>query len=114
MKSGFRPKMLEQTYLEVRGAEIVQELALRSFRSLERRLRLDDKPLVDDHVDSVDCQNVPLVRHVRAQLASNTMSAHVKLPLESHDVDVLEKSEAESVVDLIERANDRARKPLFQ
>ena len=114
MEFGFRTKVQEKAYLELRSAEIVQELTFRCLWSFECRLSLDDQPLVDDHVDALHCQNVPLIRHVRAYLASNPMPTHVKLPLERHHIDMLVKAEAENVVNLIESANDGTRESLFE
>ena len=79
-------------------AEIIEELAFRRFGCFERRLRLDDEPLIDNHVDSLHRQNVSLVCHMSTHLPPNSMAAHEELSLEGHHVNVLEKAEAKSVV----------------
>ena len=114
MEFGFRSKVQEEPYLQICGAEIVEQLAFGGLGSFECRFRLDDEPLVDDHVDTLHRENVSFIRHVGAHLSTDSMTADEQLSLESHRVYVLQKPEAKRVVHLVERPNDGTREPLLQ
>lgn len=74
---------------------------------------LRHKSSIDDHIDAMDCEDVPFVSDMSADLSRDAMAAVEEFALSGHDVNVLEKAEARSVVDLVERANDGMRERLF-
>lgn len=84
------------------------------FGRLQSRLRLDDESVIDDHINTLNRQYVSLVRHVDAHFSRHAMIAHQQFALESHNVHVLEKSEAKRVVNLVKRTNDGSREALLE
>jgi hypothetical protein len=50
----FGAKMEEQSDLEIRGAEVVQQLPMSGFVKVERGFRLDDYPTVDNQIESLE------------------------------------------------------------
>jgi hypothetical protein len=74
---------------------------------------LDNKLLIDDHVQSLLRELVPLVKDWYGNLTCYSMFALNQLSLQSHHVDVLEESKAEGVVNIEERSDHRTREPFF-
>src|SRR5688572_10374976 len=70
-------------------------------------LRLYDEAIVDHHVEPLADQGLSLVADDHAHFPTDPVTSRAQLPLEPHDVDVLEKPEAERVVHLVECTNDR-------
>jgi len=78
---------------QVRGAEVVENLAFRCARKLRTGLRFDDHFVIHDHVDSLHCEYVILIGHVDADFSRNAMAAVDQLTLQRHHVHVLEEAE---------------------
>jgi hypothetical protein len=77
-------------------------------------LSLYDQFLVHDHVQSLLRELMPLVKHGYGDLPRHSMFALYKLPLQSHNVDVLEESKTECVVNLEERPDHRVSESCFK
>ncbi len=72
---------------------------------LVRRLRFDHQPLINEHVDSLLGQVLALLVYADAGLPCDAMATRPQLPLERRDVNVLEESEAERIVYIVERSD---------
>jgi hypothetical protein len=114
VEARLKSKMQQEPNLEIGCAKIIQQLTLGDTGKLNARLRFDDEALIDDHVDSLHGEDVPLVRHVDTDLPRDVMAPLEQFTLECHNVNMLEKAESKRVVHLEERANDRTRESLFQ
>src|SRR5215210_5196582 len=99
--------MQEQPDLKPRRAQVVVHLPLGRLVQLERGLGLDEYALVDDHVDALSRNLITLVEHGHVDLSTDSMALDSQVPLERRHVYLLEKPEAERVVHVVERADDR-------
>jgi hypothetical protein len=61
------------------------------------------KLLINDHIQSLLGEVVALITHPHGDLARDAMLTRDKLPLQSHQVDMLEKSKTERVIYVEER-----------
>lgn len=77
------------------------------------RLDLDDQLVVDDHVEPLVGELFTLVHDTNADFPPYLMTATSELSLQRHHINVLEKAEAECVVNLEKRADYGASQLLF-
>ena len=70
----FWAEMEQQPHLEVRSAQVVEQLSIGSFVQLICGLDLDDELAVDDHVHSLVRKLVALVHDTNADLSPYLMT----------------------------------------
>jgi hypothetical protein len=79
-----------------------------------RGFDLDDELLVDNHVECLPGKWLSSIIDWDRDFAIYAMTSGHQVPLQSEGVDVLSKSETESPMDVIERADDGTRKCLLE
>jgi hypothetical protein len=102
VKTRLQAEVQEESHFELGRAEIIENLSTRSDGQLGARFDLYNQLFIDNHVDSLNAENVSFIRHVDANLSRDSMAACKELSLKRHHIDVLEKPEAKCVVDLKE------------
>src|SRR5688572_12279135 len=100
-------KVQQEPNLEVGGPQIVIDDSLYAHRVIVRRLDFDDQDIVDSHVDSLFSDQISLVVHRYPHFPTHSMSSGNQFALQRDDVDPIEETKAERVVDLEEGPNDR-------
>ncbi len=78
---------------------------------LDSRFGFDDKFFIDDHINSLNGNDMAFVRHVNADFPRDSMTASDELAFQRHHVDMLVKAEPECVIDFEERSDHRASEP---
>jgi hypothetical protein len=76
-------------------------------------LGLDNEFVVDEQIQALYSKPIPLVHHLHSDFASHAMPTTAKLLFHCPDVEVLEKTVSERIVNLEERPNSGMRKSLF-
>ena len=109
VKGGDGAEMKKDTHLQICCVQVIVHLAPGGFMEIQRGFRLDDDLSINDHIQPLNGQLLSLVHHPHAHFAGNIVSTGDELTLQRHYVDVLEESESESVVNLIERPDDGVR-----
>src|SRR5687767_12178627 len=71
------------------------------------RFDLNHDLVIDQDVEAVGRELLPLKEHRYAHLAADAMSFGQQYALESHHVNVLSKSEVQLAIDIVTRADDR-------
>ena len=99
-------KVKEQSNLEIARPQMAVDLSLCSGLESDGCFAFDHQLFVDDHVQALHRDLFALVTNNDADLALDLVAARDELAFESGSVDVLEKAEAEYVVDLVERPDD--------
>src|SRR5687768_1013337 len=105
--------MQQETGFKPGRFEVIVDLPGRDPRQLSARLDLYDQNLIDDHVQPLLTQRLTLVHDPYAHLARDTMPASAELPFEAHDVDVLDESKSEGVINRVERSDYGLRELFF-
>lgn len=99
--------MEEHASLQVRCAQIVEQLPSSLPRQVVRGLDLDHDAIVDYHVESLLAKLAAFVHHSDPDLARDLVPSRQQLALESLEVEMLEKTVSECVVHLEECTHDR-------
>ena len=97
--------MKQEANLQISSAQVVVNLSVCTLVGLIRRLDLDDQLVVNDHVKPLVRELFTLVHDTNADFPPYLMTASSELALQGHHIDVLEKAEAECVVNLEKRAD---------
>src|SRR5688572_16768617 len=98
--------MKEQAHFQIGGSQIVVYLAAGRLMQLQRGFRFHHDLPVNDHVESLVGQLLPLVHDAHGSFPGNMVSASHELALQGHYICMLEKPEPKGVVYLVERTND--------
>lgn len=99
--------MQEQAYLERSRSEIVEKLPLIVGIQKFGRLHLDDNAVIYNQIHPVPRHDHTVVEHRDKNFSSNRVPTTAQLQNESSNVDILEKSKPEFVVNNKEGLDDR-------
>jgi hypothetical protein len=96
----------EETHLEVRGAEIVIELAWGDLYQVLGRFGFDDEDIVNDHIQSLWAELFTFVHDSYSHLSRDAVTTRSELALECGEIKLFEVAEAENILYFEERADD--------
>ena len=106
--------MEDETYFESTRAEVVEKLPLCKRREHGGGLVFDDDLVVDDHIQA-DCrQGFAFVVDGDNIFTIYFVPASAKFPFERQRVDMFQETISESIVDMIERADNRLSNLVFE
>ena len=103
----FRTKVEKEPELEIGCPEVVVKLPSRGFVEFRNRFRFYNKSFVYNQVESLGSKFLTLVKNVNGHFPRDSVPPLEKLALQRHNVEPLEKSESEVVVNLIEGSDHR-------
>ena len=113
MEPGLGAEVEEQADLEIGCSEVAVYLPPGLGMELQCGLHFYHEPVVDDQVETLGAECYSLVAHDDADLSRHTKSRCRNFTFERRRINLLEKAEAQGVVDIVERPDDGTREPLL-
>jgi hypothetical protein len=113
MNFRFAAEMKQEPNLEIRRAQVTEQLRRGIGMQALRRFDLENELLIDDHVECLPSERLSSIMNRNRDLPIDAMAFYSQVSFQRECVDVFPKSESERLMDVMEHADDRAREGLF-